>query len=100
MAEPSPTLDRPWPARLARRPLEILRNLFRVLPAAIEGFFHDRLGQHAAGIAYRVLFSLAPLAIILVWIVGRSLPYGSMKAHASTPVVVTAPDLNRRYCRP
>ena len=42
----------------------------RALPTAIEGYFGDRLGQHAAGIAYRVLFSLAPLAIVLVSIVG------------------------------
>ena len=32
-------MDRPWRARLARRPLDTLRNLFRALPAAIEGFF-------------------------------------------------------------
>ena len=70
MAEPRATEHRPWPARLARWPLDILRNLFRALPTAIEGYFGDRLGQHAAGIAYRVLFSLAPLAIVLVSIVG------------------------------
>ena len=39
-------------------------------PSAIDGYFGDRLGQHAAGIAYRVLFSLAPLSIVLVSIVG------------------------------
>src|SRR5262245_2884145 len=57
-------------ARLTRWPLDILRNLFRVVPAAIDGYFRYRLPQHAAGIAYRVLFSLAPLAIVLVSIVG------------------------------
>lgn len=40
------------------------------MPVAIDGYFRDRLTQHAAGIAYRVLFSLAPLAIVLVSIVG------------------------------
>jgi membrane protein len=37
---------------------------------AIDGYFRDRLSQHAAGIAYRVLFSLVPLTIVLVTIVG------------------------------
>ena len=57
-------------SRLARWPLDILRNAVRALPAAADGYFADRLGQHAAGIAYRVLFSLAPLTIVLVSIVG------------------------------
>src|SRR6185436_9427990 len=57
-------------ARLTRWPLDILRNLFRVVPAAIDGYFRHRLPQHAAGIAYRVLFSLAPLAIVRGSLVG------------------------------
>jgi membrane protein len=57
-------------SRLTRWPLDILGTLFRVVPAAIDGYFRHRLPQHAAGIAYRVLFSLAPLAIVLVSIVG------------------------------
>jgi membrane protein len=57
-------------ARIARWPLEILRKLVGVVPVAIDRYFADRLGQHAAGIAYRVLFSLAPLTIVLVSIVG------------------------------
>jgi membrane protein len=40
------------------------------VPTAIDGYFRHRLSQHAAGIAYRVLFSLAPLSIVLVSIVG------------------------------
>ena len=59
-----------WISRLAHWPVEILRKLVRVVPVAIDGYFADRLVQHAAGIAYRVLFSLAPLAIILVSILG------------------------------
>jgi membrane protein len=62
--------DRTWLARVSRWPLDLLRTFLRAFPAAIEGYFRDRLPQHAAGIAYRVLFSLAPLAIILVSIVG------------------------------
>ena len=40
------------------------------LPQAIDGYFADRCRQHAAGIAYRVLFSLVPLSIVLVAIFG------------------------------
>jgi membrane protein len=61
---------RPWRTRLLRWPLEILGKLSRAVPAAIDRYFRFRLSQHAAGIAYRVLFSLAPLAIVLVSIAG------------------------------
>ena len=61
---------RSWPVRLLRAPLGVLRKLVGVIPQAIDGYFAHRLGQHAAAIAYRVLFSLAPLAIILVSIFG------------------------------
>jgi membrane protein len=70
MAEASASEDRSWGARLAGWPLRVVQNLFRAVPAAIDGYFRDRLAQHAAGIAYRVLFSLVPLAIVLVSIVG------------------------------
>jgi membrane protein len=70
MAEARTTGEAPLLSRLARWPLDILRNAVRALPAAVDGYFADRLGQHAAGIAYRVLFSLAPLTIVLVSIVG------------------------------
>ena len=59
-----------WPLRLARWPLKLLRTLARVIPQAVDGYFADRCGQHAAGIAYRVLFSLVPLSIILVAVFG------------------------------
>ena len=70
MSEARTLGEGPWLSRLARWPLGILRKLVRVVPIAIDGYFADRLVQHAAGIAYRVLFSLAPLAIILVSILG------------------------------
>ncbi|HEY7179469.1 MAG TPA: YihY/virulence factor BrkB family protein [Gaiella sp.] len=57
-------------ARAARWPLGILQKLVSAVPTAIDGYFRHRLSQHAAGIAYRVLFSLAPLSIVLVSIVG------------------------------
>jgi membrane protein len=70
MAEARASEERSWGARLAGWPLRVVQNLFRAVPAAIDGYFRDRLAQHAAGIAYRVLFSLVPLAIVLVSIVG------------------------------
>jgi membrane protein len=73
MADASAPEERSWGARLARWPLAIVQNLVRAVPAAIDGFFRDRLTQHAAGIAYRVLFSLVPLTIVLVSIVGIAL---------------------------
>jgi YihY family inner membrane protein len=41
-----------------------------VLLAAADRYFADRCPQHAAGIAYRVLFSIVPLAIVMVSIFG------------------------------
>jgi membrane protein len=70
MAETGATDERPRQWRHARWPLEALGRVVRTFAAAIDGFFRDRLTQHAAGIAYRVLFSLAPLAIVLVSILG------------------------------
>lgn len=51
-------------------PLRMLRRLVSVVPVAIDSYFAHRLPQYAAGIAYRVLFSLAPLAIVLVSVTG------------------------------
>jgi membrane protein len=70
MAEASVPEGPSWVARATRWPLGIVLTLLRAVPAAIDGFFSDRLMQHAAGIAYRVLFSLVPLSIVLVSIVG------------------------------
>jgi len=68
-AEPSGRVE-----RLARRPLEhvggVVRGVARALPRAIEDMFTDRCTQYAAAIAYRVLFSLFPLAIALVSVFG------------------------------
>ena len=66
MAEASVPDEPSWVARAVRWPLGVVQNLLRAVPAAIDGYFRDRLTQHAAGIAYRVLFSLAPLTIVLV----------------------------------
>jgi membrane protein len=57
-----------------RGPLDSLRALAtgiaRALPRAIEDLFSDRCPQYAAAIAYRVLFSLFPLTIVLVSVFG------------------------------
>jgi len=42
----------------------------RVLLASADRYFADRCPQHAAAIAYRVLFSIVPLAIVMVSIFG------------------------------
>ena len=52
-----------WLARLA---LQFLG----AFPLAIEDLFRDRCPQYAASIAYRVLFSLFPLTILLVSVFG------------------------------
>jgi membrane protein len=46
------------------------RKLLRVVPEAVQGFYADHCPLQAAGIAYRVLFSIVPLAIVLVSIFG------------------------------
>jgi membrane protein len=56
------------------------RRLLGILFGAIDGFFRHHLPQHAAGIAYRILFSLAPLAIVLVSIFGLVLRDESLRA--------------------
>ena len=81
----------PWPLRIVRWPLDLVRTLFRVIPQAIDGFFADRCGQHAAGIAYRVLFSLVPLSIILVAIFGIVLRNDSLKNQVIAEIVDAFP---------
>ena len=57
-----------------------MRRLLGVVPKVVDRYFARRLPQHAAGIAYRVLFSLAPLAIVLVSIIGLVLTDDSIRA--------------------
>jgi membrane protein len=56
--------------RLLRGPFDIARGVAAALPRAVEDLFRDRCPQYAASIAYRVLFSLFPLTIVLVSIFG------------------------------
>jgi membrane protein len=78
---------RPWHARVLRWPLEIVGKLARAVPAAVDGYFRYRLAQHAAGIAYRVLFSLAPLAIVLVSIAGVVLQNDTRREDVTDAIV-------------
>jgi membrane protein len=50
-----------------------------VLLTSADRYFADRCPQHAAGIAYRVLFSIVPLAIVMVSIFGVIL--GNRQVH-------------------
>jgi membrane protein len=57
----------------------IAKKLSWVVPDALRGFFADQCPQQAAAIAYRVLFSIAPLAIVLVSIFGLVLRNDSVR---------------------
>ena len=46
------------------------RRVAGVLATAVDRYFADGCPQHAAGIAYRVLFSIVPLAIVVVAVLG------------------------------
>src|SRR6476619_3443637 len=81
----------PWPMRLVRWPFKILRTLLRVIPEAIDGYFTDRCGQHAAGIAYRVLFSLVPLSIVLVAIFGLVLRNDQLRNDVIKQIIDSLP---------
>jgi membrane protein len=53
-----------------RRCIDESGRVGRVLAHSADRYFADSCPQHAAGIAYRVLFSIVPLAIVLVSIFG------------------------------
>jgi membrane protein len=80
-----------WPIRLLRWPLDIVLRLVRVVPQAIDGYFTDRCSQHAAGIAYRVLFSLVPLSIVLVAIFGLVLRDDTLRNDVISEIVDRLP---------
>ena len=76
---------------LLLRPLDIARTTVRAVPQAVDGYLADRCNQYAAGIAYRVLFSLAPLAIVLVAIVGVVLQDDSLRTRVIHDIVDALP---------
>jgi len=62
-----------------------------VIPDAVQRFFADNCPQQAAGIAYRVLFSIAPLAIVLVSIFGLVLQDDSVRHEVVDTIVDALP---------
>jgi membrane protein len=72
-------------------PVGVARKLARVVPGALQQFFVDQCPQQAAGIAYRVLFSIAPLAIVLVSVFGLVLQDESVRESVVDAVVDALP---------
>jgi membrane protein len=62
-----------------------------VVRNAVQRYFADRCPQSAAGIAYRVLFSIAPLAIVLVSIFGLVLQNDSVRRDVVNTIVAALP---------
>ncbi len=71
--------------------LATAKKLPRVIPEAVERFYADQCPQLAAGIAYRVLFSIAPLAIVLVSIFGLVLQDDSVRHDVVNSIVDELP---------
>jgi membrane protein len=75
------------PSHALRLPVATAKKLARVVPDAVERFFANQSPQQAAGIAYRVLFSIAPLAIVLVSIFGLVLQDDSVRQDVVNTIV-------------
>jgi membrane protein len=58
-----------------------------VVPEAVQGFYADHCPLQAAGIAYRVLFSVVPLAIVLVSIFGLILQDDAIRKSVVNSIV-------------
>jgi membrane protein len=71
--------------------VSVVRKLLRVVPEAVQRFYSDRCPQQAAGIAYRVLFSIAPLAIVLVSIFGLVLQDDELRKDVVNTIVDALP---------
>jgi len=80
---------------LVRRPFDWIRALVagiaRALPRSVEDLFRDRCTQYAAAIAYRVLFSLFPLTIVLVSIFGLILQDDELRRRVIDELVAFLP---------
>jgi membrane protein len=71
--------------------MAIAKKLVRVIAGAIDRFFADQCPQLAAAIAYRVLFSCAPLAIVLVSIFGLVLQNDEIREDVVNAIVDALP---------
>jgi membrane protein len=69
----------------------VIRKLARVVPEALQRYFADRCPQHSAAISYRVLFSVAPLAIVLVAIFGLVLQNDEIRHDVVDTIVDALP---------
>jgi membrane protein len=69
----------------------LIKRFLRVLAGALQQFFADRCSQQAAGIAYRLLFSIAPLAIVLVSIFGLILQDDEVRSNVTKEIVDALP---------
>jgi membrane protein len=78
-------------ARLLRGPLDVVRGVVAALPRAVEDLFRDRCPQYAASIAYRVLFSLFPLTILLVSIFGLVLTDDDLRERVIEELIALLP---------
>jgi len=83
-------VHREQPRRSAGRPGPAGKTV-QVLVAAANRYFADRCPQHAAGIAYRVLFSTVPLAVVLVSVFGVMLGDASVRDAVVTAIVNALP---------
>jgi membrane protein len=72
-------------------PVGFVKKLVHVVPGALQQFYADRCPQQAAGIAYRVLFSIAPLAIVLVSAFGLVLQNESLRQDVVDAIVDALP---------
>ncbi len=72
-------------------PLAFLGKLARVGLDALQRYFGDGCPQHAAGISYRVLFSIAPLAIVLVSVFGLVLQNEGVRQDVVDTIVGALP---------
>jgi membrane protein len=68
-----------------------VKKLVAVIGDAVQRFFADQCPQLAAGIAYRVLFSIVPLAIVLVSIFGLILQNDSIRHDVVNAIVDALP---------
>jgi membrane protein len=68
-----------------------MKKLARILADAFQRYFRDHCPQHAAAIAYRVLFSIAPLAIVLVSIFGLVLQNETVRDDVVNRIVDALP---------
>jgi len=87
----SPILDRIIESTADPVRIPLIVRIARELNTAIRAFFYDRCTQHAARIAYRVLFALAPLAIVLVWITGIFLRDRDLGAAVTDAIINALP---------